>query len=669
MTKLSARRLCSILLATVMGLMSARNASGQPAIREISPRGLRIGETTTVTISGGQLSGGVRLISNVPIASQQVLEGATADQVKIAVNLAPGLLPGIGVFHLVDAKGISEPVMLGVDRLPQLPFSDRVDAKPVSLSGAIAGEAKLSTTFTGRRGEEISIDLECRRLGGAMKPVIRLLDANGSQLAYSAGREALEGDARLTAELPADGEYRVEFHDLLLRAPPSPFRLKLGRLMFADAIFPPELAADTEAELEFFARGKSWGVKSHYRAGSAHPLAVASWRPEALTGVTPVVAVATTRQVLEPVGRDPAAPLDAGAAPVGIAGKLLAPQEIDRYLVAVTAGARHRFELHGARLRSPIDGQIIVRNEQGAELARGDDQPGTSDPAVEVDVPMGAGKLLIEVRDTQGGGGEGYTYQLVATSLAAPHVALTTDLNRVVVPRGGLVVAPVRIGRRNYAGGLTFALESLPAGISVAAADAPADSEIALVAFSATADASGAGISRVLAKSTAADAGVVSEVVRPGLVGPAAEHQPQLKREFAIAAVDAAPLALTWQRADVDLLGDTKAVRCFLKIEKRGEVPGKTRIRLMSSQVQPKKKIKENNQDKEVDDVEKTLRLEGETAFASDAGEVMVTLRVPADLPPRLWQVAFVAEVLSADEKAVTASAPCLPRTMKLGGQ
>lgn len=659
----SLRDLSLVLFALLVTFVD--RADAQPDVRDISPRGLRIASTTTLTISGGQLSSGIRLISNLPIAAQQVVEGATAEQVKVQVSLRGDLLPGIYAFRLVDAKGISEPFMLGVDRLAQSPFLERIESTPIALSGTIAGETKLATTFRGQLGDELSIDLESRRLGGTMKPVVRLLDASGKQISYSGAREALEGDARLTAVLPADGEYRVEFHDSLFRAPASPFRLKIGRLLFADVVFPPLANANTDIELEFFSGGKSWGLKSPYHVGATHPLISATWRPDWVTGVTPAVGISDIRQFVEPKAHDPNAPVEAGAAPVGISGVLLASQEIDRYLVSVTAGVKHRFELRGARLRSPIDGQIVVRNEQGAELARADDQPGTSDPAVEVDVPAGVTRLIVEVRDTQGGGGEGFVYHLDASALSAPQVVLTSAIDRIAVPRGGLQVVPVNIARRNFKGGLAFSLGSLPAGIQVATAEAPADSQIALIAFSAAGDANGAGVSRLIGKSNVAEVPLSGEVRHSNDRSTAMQHQPELRRDFAFAATDASPLALTWQQANLDLLGDPKAIRCQLQVAKSAGLTGKTRIRVITSQVQPKKTIKENNQDKVVDDVEKTLRLEGETTFAADASAVSVTLRVPADLPANSWQVAFIAEVLSADEKTVIASAPCLPQIMK----
>ena len=55
---------------------------------------------------------------------------------------------------------------------------------------------------------------------------------------------ALRGDTRLEAKLPADGEYRLQFHDLqYAAAAPSHFRLKIGHWSYADLAFPSDGSA------------------------------------------------------------------------------------------------------------------------------------------------------------------------------------------------------------------------------------------------------------------------------------------------------------------------------------------------------------------------------------------------------------------------------------------
>ncbi|MEO1971361.1 MAG: hypothetical protein ABGX07_07380, partial [Pirellulaceae bacterium] len=58
-----------------------------------------------------------------------------------------------------------------------------------------------------------------------------------------------------------------------------------------------------------------------------------------------------------------------------------------------------------------------------------------------------------------------------------------------------------------------------------------------------------------------------------------------------------------------------------------------------------------------VDDVDRTLRVEGETMWGADKSTGTVQLQIPTDLPAQPWQVALAAELLSADSKKVLATA------------
>src|SRR5205823_7590421 len=106
----------------------------------------------------------------------------------------------------------------GIDDLPQLPFVPQIAGLPVALHGTLPSSGRLKTSFVGKKGERIVVDLEARRLGSAIDPVIELYDARQVQLAYSQSHTVLGGDARLETMLPADGQYTVELHDILYAA-------------------------------------------------------------------------------------------------------------------------------------------------------------------------------------------------------------------------------------------------------------------------------------------------------------------------------------------------------------------------------------------------------------------------------------------------------------------
>src|SRR5205814_6388817 len=133
-----------------------------------------------------------------------------------------------------NGPGIRPPVGMEVDDLPPQAFGPQVDRMPASLAGTLSGSATLTTAFTGKKGQRLVLDVEARRLGSAVDPVVKLLDPRKVQLAWAQGSTALGGDARLVTTLPADGTYTIELHDHQYRAgSPGRFRLRAGDLQTA----------------------------------------------------------------------------------------------------------------------------------------------------------------------------------------------------------------------------------------------------------------------------------------------------------------------------------------------------------------------------------------------------------------------------------------------------
>src|SRR5207237_1381253 len=96
------------------------------------------------------------------------------------------------------------------------------------------------------------------------------------------------------------------------------------------------------------------------------------------SGPRPFVTVGSRPEV---VGQpSPGNAQDLPAGPVGVSGRLPQPFAEDRYRVPVKPGNKVRFEVFAERLGSPLDVALVLRNEMGGELARGEDSPGTLDP-------------------------------------------------------------------------------------------------------------------------------------------------------------------------------------------------------------------------------------------------------------------------------------------------
>ena len=167
-------RLAAGVCAVLAVVLSA--AAAPPQITKLSVSTLQVGGTTTLIIDGTDLEPNPRIILPVPIAEQKVKTGGTAKKLQIELKLADNVPSGVYQLRLANDQGISSPINVELDAMPQQPFAAQVAKLPACLQGTLAGSATLSTTVAGKKGQRLVIEVEARRLGSAIEPVIRLLD-------------------------------------------------------------------------------------------------------------------------------------------------------------------------------------------------------------------------------------------------------------------------------------------------------------------------------------------------------------------------------------------------------------------------------------------------------------------------------------------------------------
>jgi hypothetical protein len=109
------------------------------------------------------------------------------------------------------------------------------------------------------------------------------------------------------------------------------------------------------------------------------------------------------------------------------------------------------------------------------------------------------------------------------------------------------------------------------------------------------------------------------------------------------------PIGVAWTSPDSLAQGST--VAAAVQLSRAAGTSGGIRLRLLTTQPAIKKTIKENNVDKQVDDLGRMLRLEADIVVPADQPNGEVKIFVPADLPMTPWDAALVAELLSADGK------------------
>lgn len=639
----------------------------EPEIRNLNVRGLQVKGTTTLTIDGDNFGTNPRLLLPFP-ANASLKPGGNDKQATFDVALDEDLTPGYHQLRIVSESGVSSPVVVAVDRLAQRPFGSSIEHIPVALHGNVAGSVVVETTFNGKTGQRVMVEVEAKRLGSALRPVVHLYDAKRLQLAWAWGVTSLHGDARLETTLPADGTYRITLHDAEYQAPANSFfRLRVGQWSYVDRVFPPVAGKDTNTA-ELIGSGS---LKADLPANRNAPWLPLLWPKDGVwSGPRPFIETSARVELIEQPASGKPQELPPGA--VAVSGKLSTPGEEDRYRLPVTAGSKVKLEVFADRIGSDIDVSLVVRNEAGVELARVEDSPRSLDPLLDYTVPANVSAIVVGVVDGQGRDGPRGIYRLVVDPANTPppnEFDLFTSARRITLPGEGKVVVPVLVERRGYLGPIDLSTASLPTGVKLEGTQIAAGTDGTLV----TVIADGGTITPSLMTWQGRTADGRDRLVLQKN-HPLEKIQPWLATEMAIAgsAAKGKDLLVEWlvtKDDDALVLGRRLALkikvtrdggqvddpsdgtfgRLAVKAKATRTPAAPIRVTLLTSQAP----VLLNNQP----DPNRTIRLERAIELAANVVESEIPLLIPVDLSADTFDIALQAESLTANKQGVTATA------------
>ncbi len=640
-----------VLVSLVLTPLLASLALAAPRIDNVSLRGVTIGQTTRLSLQGKQLGPDPKIHLDFPSQEIRVLPESNAEKLEIEIDLPEGVPPGLGRLRVATATGISAPVTLGVDMLPNVAFRDTIDELPIALNGSLTGSQLLSTTLSGKRGQTVVVDIEAQRIGSKLQPLVSIVDERGTQLAYSSREVTLRGDARVAVKLPADGPYTIKLQDVLFKgASPGYFRMRISTTGSVDPIFPAALRLPNETEAwqnSVDSLSQAFIETRRVMANDAH----------AFSEPLPVILYGGTREVVESADTD-GTTMTVGAVPVGIRGILSEPKQRDEFLVDVTPGTKLRAEVFAQRIHSPVDAVLEIRKPDGGILASSDDQKDTPDPAALFDVPQGVNQVKVSIHDIGHSGGPVNAYDLSITPANAADFHLHVRSPLVNVPAGGSAVLEVVAVRRGFNGPIQLDFPHLPAGVTASLAEIPAKADRALVTFTASADAKAAYVGPVIGIATAGERSitrVASVGTEPGTFGIVPDEV-----NLGIGIVEKPALLVSWSETPVaDSLGLGQTTELSVNIQRGENQNGPVRFSLLTSQIVPQVKGKP--------DLSKAIQLQGDLVLKADQNVANFALSIPQQLKDIAWDVSVKGELLSDDQKQVKASATTPAVRMTLG--
>lgn len=487
-----------VLLLMVSALIvSALSLSAQPVITELQPRGAQKGKPFTLTLAGRNLGEGAKIRSTMP-ASFTLLtpdlpalvqggpmqaEGRYATfLVEPTADLAVGVYP----IRVVTGEGISNVQLFTVGAFPEftedesrpgalpntndsLETAQPLPPPPFTVNGTLRGPERDMFRLSAKAGEKRVIEVEARRCGSAIDPLLEILDGNGRVIARSEDAPLLGLDARVEVAFPRDGEYDIVVRDSRFSTQTANFyRLKVGSYSYPRDVFP---LGGRRGELVETSLGPEKITMDLRNAGSNVRQVFVNLPASPALPVP--FAVGDDPEVSGPVG-------DATISlPVTINARLAKAGQVDRYTLPVPPSRAMTFRIQARELgTSKLMAVITVRDEKGNVLGRSGDEPlaedlfnvnqsrTAGDPMLRLQTPGGVNQVTVTVEDLALRGGPDYAYRLNVQPVAQDF-RLILNSPFVNVPAAGSVAVPVTVQRQGFEDEIQLRVANAPKGLRV----------------------------------------------------------------------------------------------------------------------------------------------------------------------------------------------------------
>ncbi len=459
--------------ALLFGLLPASVAVCQPPTLSHSlPAGVQPGKATDVVFHGANLAGAASLWSNVPLAGTLTpgVDQNGTQPASVSFQLTPAADVSLGVVgvRVSTGKGISNLRLLLIDDLPAavkvgtnktLPTAQLL-APPIAIDGAADAESSDFYKITVAAGQRLSFEVFARRLGSPLDPVIRLLSADGRELAFSDDEPSTGADSRLSYKFATAGDYYLELRDVRFQGGGGHrYRLRIGDFPLPSVTYPLAAQKGTAASVQV--AGKSVELPGPMAVNV--PASVPGDRLNVSTSYAPgqgsswvTLLTTDTGDQLEIEPNDTPETSTPVKVPGAIEGRFESKGDRDYYQFEAKKGDRFVFTGQTRSLGSPSDLFMRLYNAEGAQLAEAEDT-GAEEGILNFTFPAdGIYRLRAEDTNHRGGSDEAYRIQVEPYQ---PGFSLVAAAEKLDAPQNGVFVVKVTAARRDYNGPITLSVE------------------------------------------------------------------------------------------------------------------------------------------------------------------------------------------------------------------
>lgn len=462
----------NIILVILFTLLAVPLYAQKLSMGYLYPAGGQVGTTVEIEAGGLNINKAVKVLFSHPDIKgeiEPIKESATskrrrrrlndqsspqlADKVKIKITIGENVPCGLYDLRLQGPKGVSNMLPFEVSSYPNFLENknswpkrpNEVYSLPVVLCGYVSPGGVDYFRFSGRKGETIVAAVKGRQLvpyiadavPGWFQPVIKILDAQGKEIAYSDDYYH-HVDPVIITTLPKDGKYTLMIHDAIYRGRQDfNYRIQLGVIPFVTGRYPAYGVAGKKVkqQLEGVNLGTTKATAKVKKEGYHH---LSFTNDIGTSNAVPFYAVPKGIRLIH-------SPKEGAELTLtnSIADSLTSESRIKRYKIYAEDKDPIIVELVGRRNDSRIDAVMRLRNRYGRIVATVDDTEDPlqglmtfhADPVIKYTPRVGE-ELTLEVEDLHRGYGKDYHYLLRRHKQLPSFNAFVSPAN-ITVPSGG----------------------------------------------------------------------------------------------------------------------------------------------------------------------------------------------------------------------------------------
>lgn len=467
-----------------------------PELTNLHPPGGQRGTAVKLALQGYGLTGETKILSNLPGSFTPLTSAGSGKmagaRLLFLVEILADAPVGIYPIRVETQEGISNILLFSVGAFPEIVETESEDEEtknsndspetaqavnaPVVVNGTLEGPERDMFQISARADERLVFEVEARRAGSALDPVLHIFDAEGRPIGRNNDARGLGVDPRLAVVFDKTGDYFIEVYEARFSEQDRNFyRLKIGNFAFAEALFPLGWQQGGAVEVEL--SGGTLPAPVKVRPDIANLPAQADFaevRVPGAPGALPMRFLVGDG----PEAMEPDRPLSETAKlkpNTVINGRISEPGEKDRYRLAVSSGENWFIELQSAELgTSELYGTLELFDSQGRPVAEAGYEKGAenlnvvraryrpnSRPVIALEIPSDMHELFVEVGDLLEKGGPGYGYRLTARR-QPPDFLLTLDTPFVNIPLEGNALVTVTVERRGFLQPIQLSVQDPP---------------------------------------------------------------------------------------------------------------------------------------------------------------------------------------------------------------